>query len=70
MQRQYYKRDYLCPIVEETKIDFERIYKDYYLRGLSKLVIYRFGEANGEMSSIVPPEFSDKITVRSAESIF
>ena len=53
-----------------SQSDFARIYKAYYLRGLSKLVVYRFGEANGEMSSIVPPEFSDKITVRSAESIF
>ena len=50
-----------------SKSDFARIYKDHYLRGLSKLVIYRFGEAD---DGIVPPELSDKITVCSAESIF
>ena len=53
-----------------SKSDFARIYKDHYLRGLSKLVIYRFGEAGDKMADIVPSEFSDKITVRSAESIF
>lgn len=50
--------------------DFAKIYKDYYIEGLSKLVIYRFGEADSGLRHIVPPEFSDKITIRSAESIF
>lgn len=53
-----------------SKGDFVRIYKDYYLNGLSKLVIYQFGQTIGEIKDIILPELSNKITVRSAESIF
>ena len=53
-----------------SKSDFTRIYKDFYLNGLSKLVIYQFGRTDREMLTIVPSELSEKITVRSAESIF
>ncbi|MGB2864668.1 MAG: hypothetical protein WBC05_15180, partial [Sedimentisphaerales bacterium] len=53
-----------------SKNDFVRIYKDYYLNGLSKLVIYQFGRTDGEIKDIDLPEFSSRITVRSAESIF
>ena len=50
--------------------DFAKIYKEYYVRGLSKLVIFRLGETDSRALSIVPPEFSDRITMCSAESIF
>ncbi len=53
-----------------SKSDIEKLYKDYYLNGISKLFIYRFGEDNSKRQVIVPPEFSDRITIRSAESIF
>lgn len=53
-----------------SKSDFVRIYKDYYVNGLSKLVIYRFGEAGGKMADIVPSEFSDRIKVCSVGNIF
>ncbi|MGB2866553.1 MAG: hypothetical protein WBC05_24695 [Sedimentisphaerales bacterium] len=52
-----------------SRSDFARIYKDHYLRGLSKLAVYRFGEAD-KILDIVPPEFSDRITMCSVESIF
>lgn len=50
--------------------DFAKIYKDHYIPGLSKLVIYRFGSDNFEVNNIIHPDYSDKIIVRSAESIF
>jgi len=53
-----------------SKKDFKKICQDFYVNGLSKLVIYRFGEADNKTWSIVPPEFSDRITINSAESIF
>lgn len=53
-----------------SKEDFAKIYKDYYIKGLSKLVIYRFGEVNSKTPSVVPEEFSDRIAMCTAESIF
>lgn len=53
-----------------TKKAFAKIYKDYYMPGLSKLVIYQFGSVNAETQEIIHPEYSDKIIVRSAEDIF
>lgn len=53
-----------------SKEAFAKIYKDYYIPGLSKLVIYRFGEAGDKMADIVPSEFSDRIKVCSAENVF
>ena len=51
-----------------SKTDFEKVYKDYYLPGISKLSIYRFGDCR--MREIVPSEFSDRMTICSAESLF
>jgi len=48
-----------------SKEDFRKIYKDYYLAGISNLFIYRFGEGDSKMQEIVPFEFSDRITVYS-----
>ena len=47
-----------------------KIYKDYFIPGLTKLVIYQFGSVNAETQDIVYPEYAEKITVRSADSIF
>lgn len=52
------------------KQDFEKIYKDYYLRGLSKLIIYQFGEYRSREKGIVPAEFADRVTIRSAGNLF
>ena len=53
-----------------SQSDIKRIYKDYYIPGLSKLVIYQSGSVNAETQDIVHPEYAEKITVRSADSIF
>ena len=53
-----------------SKQYFADIFRDYLINGLSKLVIYRFGEPVDKAWNIVPPEFSDRITIDSAESIF
>jgi hypothetical protein len=51
-----------------SKKDMEKLYKDYYLTGVSKLFIYRFGEGNIKRQEIVPQELSDRMTIHSAES--
>jgi len=48
----------------------ERIYKDYYFNGMSKLFIYQFGKDSYETEKILPLEFSDKIRLCPAESLF
>ena len=53
-----------------SKEDFEKFYKNYYQTGISKLFIYRFEQGHSRSCEIVPAEFSDKITVCSAESLF
>lgn len=53
-----------------SKEDFQKFYKDYYLNGMSKLFIYRFGQGHSRNCEIVPPEFSGRITICSAESLF
>ena len=50
--------------------DCTKIYKDYYLNGLSKLVIYQFGQTDSEIEDIVPSEFSDRIKICSAGRLF
>lgn len=52
------------------KTDFAEIYRKYYIKGLSNLMVYKFGEANRNMKDIVPPEFSDRIKVCSVGNIF
>ena len=49
--------------------DFKKIYKDYYLKGLSKLAIYRFGEVDSNTPEAVPLECSGRMTICSAETI-
>jgi hypothetical protein len=53
-----------------SKGDFAWVYRQYHFRGLSKLVIHRFGNSAGEIRDTIPPEFSDCMAVCSAESRF
>lgn len=50
--------------------DFKKIYSSYYLRGLSKLFIYRFEESASGTQEIVPFELNDRIIIRSAKDLF
>jgi len=49
--------------------DLEKIHKDYYLKGLSKLVVYRFGEVDSNTLGAVPREYSGRMTICSVETI-
>jgi hypothetical protein len=53
-----------------TKEDLARLYRTHFLKGMSKLVIYRFGEADTGGVRLAPREFSDKIKICSAEAVF
>ena len=53
-----------------SKEDCSKIYHDYFQKGMAKLVVYRFGQNGGTLPENIPPEFSDNMTVRSAESLF
>ena len=53
-----------------SKEKLGKIYQDYYIKGLSKLVIYRFGEVDSKTPSAVPQELSDRITISTADSVF
>lgn len=53
-----------------SKEDFEKIYKEYYLKGMSRLILYRFGEVASRTPEMVPTEFNDKMTICSAERLF
>ena len=53
-----------------SKTVFDKIYKEYYVNGLSRLVIYRFGKYDNTTLGIVPQEYSEKIIMCSAETIF
>ena len=50
--------------------DFRKIYKDYYMHGISKLIIYRFGGSLSNAKETVPPDLSGSMEIRSAESFF
>ena len=53
-----------------SKEALAKIYKHYYIPGLSKLVIYQFSLVSPKTQDIVHPEYSEKITIRSAEDEF
>jgi len=53
-----------------SREDFEQIYKNYYLKGISELIIYRFGKVNNVINENIPPEYSDKIAICSADNLF
>lgn len=50
--------------------DYTKLYKNYYFKGLSKLMIYQFEETGRRTDASVPPEFSDRIKICSVDSIF
>ncbi len=47
-----------------------RIYHDYYQKGMTKLVVYRFVQNDSTVPEIIPLEFSNNMAIRSAESLF
>jgi hypothetical protein len=53
-----------------SKDDFEKIYKEYFLNGLSKLVIYRLGQTEQKVTPNVPEEYANNIEFCSAEDLF
>ena len=53
-----------------TGKDFERIYKDYYLPGMSHLNIYFNGVVNPGLLDAVPLELREIVKIYSAESFF
>jgi hypothetical protein len=53
-----------------SREDFERIYKNYFIKGISKIVINRFANFESRVEKNIPPEFSDKISVGYNDSSF
>lgn len=53
-----------------TKEDFEKIYKTYYLQGLTRLNIYAFGNGEKSMRKIIPPELLSSVSLQPAEGLF
>ena len=49
---------------------FEKIFKDFYLKGMSNLFIFQFGKLDSKTREIVPPEFCDKIRICSTDCLF
>ncbi len=49
---------------------FKRIYKDYYVPGMSYLNIYCDGVVNHDLPDEVPPELRDTVKICSAENLF
>ena len=50
--------------------NYTKIYKEYCVEGLSKLLIYRVGEKENKIADVIPKEFSEKIIMCSTERIF
>ncbi len=53
-----------------SKRDFLDIHKRFYVEGLSKMVLYRFDDAADATAAPVPAEFSDKMIISPAKSLF
>lgn len=53
-----------------TEKDFRKIYKDYYIKGLSILNGYVFGRNKGNLNECIPCELSGKMAIYQASSIF
>lgn len=53
-----------------TREDFEKIYKTYYIKGLTRLNIYVFGNGEKGMRELIPPELHDSVSIQSAEGLF
>jgi hypothetical protein len=50
--------------------DIKKIYKEYHLKGMSELAIYRFGLVECAIRDGVPPALADQIRVLSADCLF
>jgi hypothetical protein len=48
----------------------EKIYRHYYFNGMSKLFIYQFGENSYRTQKILPLQYSDRIRLCPAETLF
>lgn len=53
-----------------SRADLEKIYKDYYEEGLSKVKVYLYGNGEKIMGDLIPPELHKKMSICSAESLF
>jgi len=53
-----------------SKDDWQKLSEDYLLPGMSRLIIYRFGENVIRKQENIPLEFKNRVAVRSAESLF
>lgn len=50
--------------------DFTRIYNDHHFEGLSRFVVYPFGETNRALREAVPAELADVFSIESADALF
>lgn len=53
-----------------SKEDFEKIYKTYFFKGLSRLHVYLFDYNGMNKEELIPSELLDKISLYSADTIF
>lgn len=61
---------FMNPKQSVNGIDFEKIYNDYHVPGISQLFIYFDGNGDGEMLPVVPSELRDTIKIYSTEDFF
>ena len=68
------KEFYGAIFIEEDRLltdeDFTEFYKMYYLEGLSRMLIYQFGQKESHNRNAVTKERSGKFTMSSAERLF
>lgn len=50
--------------------DYEKIYETYYIKGLSKLTMYLFGDNQKNMKEAIPPKLFGRMSLHSAETLF
>ena len=51
--------------------DLKKIYRNYYLTGMSKLNIYMFDENDkSDLIEKIPSEYKDRVIIISAENLF
>ncbi|UJS17262.1 MAG: hypothetical protein L3J17_15320 [Candidatus Jettenia sp.] len=55
----FIESDQLC-----SQEDLKKIYKNYYLKGLSKLNIYLFGDNERNTREIIPPELRERMSIQ------
>ncbi len=52
------------------KSDFEKLYNDYYLEGISKLFIYRYGEGDCGIREDFISDFHEKLAIHCVKDLF